>query len=305
MKVENMGSLFMRMYFVSALAIFMPAICQAGGNVVDLIIVAGQSNAVGFHTRASELPEDPRDQSVMFWWRGGDNPPNEHDSSFNQEWVTLQPQPKGNPGGRGPGNFGYDEGGFGPEMGVVRTLLDAQPDRPLAIVKVAYNSTRVNAWLPERNHLYRTLLEETNLAIEKAKAQGITLRPRALVWCQGESDTSNEPGTTERYRESLETMIAALRKDLEAPELIALLGLNSRFGNRWARISSPRPAVENIRQAKIQIAEKSEYAEFVDDWGCKAVNIAHFGSEGTLELGKRYAEALLQAEAKLNRTPRN
>jgi len=285
----------MKTLHVCVLSVLLPAICQA--RVVDLIIVAGQSNAVGFHTRASELPEDPRDKNVMFWWRGGDAPANAHDSSFNQEWVPLQAQPKGNPGRRGAGNFGYDEGGFGPEMGFARKLLDEQPNRPLAIVKVAYNATGIGRWQPGGN-LYSTMLAETNLAIEKAKAMGITLRPRALLWCQGETDANRNPDT-EAYRNALETMISTLRKDLDAPELIALLGFNTNFGKRWTKRTRPRGDVLKIRQAQIQIAESSPYAVWVDDWGCQTVNQAHFGSEGTLELGKRYAKALLELRSKL------
>ncbi len=290
-----------RLYYVCVLTILLSANCRAGEKVIDLIIVAGQSNAVGFHTRASELPEDPRDLKVMFWWRGGDPPADEHDSSFNQEWTTLKPQPKGNPKPRKAGNFGYDEGGFGPEMGFARTLLKKQPDRPLAIVKVAYNATGIGGWLPGANKYYTALKAETLLAIEKAKAQGITLRPRALVWCQGESN-SNRNADTENYRNQLEKMISALRKDLDAPELIALLGFNTKFGKRWQKRSSPRGDVMKIRAAQIQVGESSIYSEYVDDWGCEVVNAAHFGSEGTLELGQRYAEALIQTEEKLKRS---
>ncbi len=290
----------MRMSLLAALALCLAAQGRAGDGVFDLIIVAGQSNAVGFDARASDLPEDPRDAQVVLWWRGGDSPANAHDSSFDQAWVSLQPQPKGNPRPNDPGNFASDEGGFGPEMGLVRTLLDAQPDRRLAIVKVAYNATSIRAWLPAQNNLYRVLMDETKLAIAQAAERGVTLRPRALVWCQGETDANRNPDT-DLYRERMETLIAAIRSDLDAPELIALLGFNTKFGRRWQSRTAPRANVASIRLAQIQVAERSIYVERVEDWGCEVVNSAHFGSEGTLEFGQRYANALLEAEAKLNR----
>ena len=58
----------------------------------DLILVAGQPNAVGFDASASELPADARDKDVLFWWRRGDPPPDDHDST-SRGWTTLQPQP--------------------------------------------------------------------------------------------------------------------------------------------------------------------------------------------------------------------
>lgn len=63
----------------------------------DLILVAGQSNAVGADALASELPADPADQSVLFWWRTGDPPPDEYDTTSGGKWTTLRPQPRGNP----------------------------------------------------------------------------------------------------------------------------------------------------------------------------------------------------------------
>lgn len=169
----------MRAFQIVCMLAILSSNCRAGEKVVDLILVAGQSNAVGFHTRASELPRDPSDHKVMFWWKCGDPPADEFDSSSNQEWTTLKPQPKGKPKlpkrGMNYGNFACDEGGFGPEIGLARTLLERQPDRPLAIVKVA-----------------------------------------------------------------------------------------------------------------------------VDDWGCEVVNVAHFGSTGTLELGKRYANSLITTEERMN-----
>ena len=288
----------MKACFVCGMAILLSVNSRAGEKVVDLILVAGQSNAVGFDARAGDLPEDPRDRAVMFWWRGGDTPADEHDSSFNQEWVPLQTQPKGNPKPGRPGNFASAEGGFGPEMAFARTLLDHQPDRPLAIVKVAYSASGIRSWQPGAS-LYKALMQETNLAIEKAREQGVTLRPRALVWCQGESDSSRH-ANTENYRKALETMISALRKDLDAPELVALVGFNTAFGLKQAQ--KKRGPSENVLKtvaAQKAVADGSEYVEYVDDWGCQVVNVAHFGSAGTLELGKRYAEALLRVEAKL------
>ncbi|MCC5843171.1 MAG: hypothetical protein JJU05_02850 [Verrucomicrobia bacterium] len=289
----------MRLYLVGALALFLSAVCRGEENVVDLIIVSGQSNAVGFDTQATQLPEDPRDEDVMLWWRGGDYPPNSNDSSFNQQWVPLQTQPKGNPRSGDPGNFSFAEGGFGPEMGLVRTLLDAQPDRPLAVIKVAYNSTEIQWWLPANSNIYPILAQELNLAIAAAAAEGITLRPRAFVWCQGERD-ANQGTSTTNYRNFLETLVGALRSDLDAPEMIALFGINSKFGlSNWATATQPSSAVSNIIAAQQQAADNSPLAEWVDDWGCEVVNQAHFGSAGTLELGRRYAAALLELEAAL------
>ena len=48
---------------------------QAEPVVIDVLLVAGQSNAVGYDAKPSELPADLGDWAVRYWWRCGDPPP--------------------------------------------------------------------------------------------------------------------------------------------------------------------------------------------------------------------------------------
>ncbi len=125
---------------------------------VELFIVAGQSNAVGYDAKPSELPKDDADQAIMFWWQCGDPPPDQHDSTSGGQWLRLQPQPKANPikpvnnlPARQYGNFTDPAGGFGPEIGFARAR-HAQRKRAVAIVKTAWSGTAISTdWkLPER-----------------------------------------------------------------------------------------------------------------------------------------------------------
>ncbi len=105
----------------------------------DLILVTGQSNAVGFDAFASELPADAADKEVTFLWRVGEPPPDEHDVTSGGQWLPLQPQPKGAPllistpevknaMPRQCGNFAKSEGGFEPEVGFARALRARNKD---------------------------------------------------------------------------------------------------------------------------------------------------------------------------------
>lgn len=297
-----------------SLVILAVSTCWADDETVDLILVAGQSNAVGFDTQASQLPKNETDKKVMFWWRCGDPPADEYDSSCNQKWTTLRSQPKGKPKlpktGKNYGNFKYDEGGFGPEIGLARTLLKLQPNRLLAIVKVAYSGTSISFWKPGNTmkakrgaNGYPAMMSEIKMSIDKAKANGITLRPRAFIWVQGESDAYNREGISEKYQASLEALIASLKKDLNAPELISLVGLNTKFGLKSAKdAEAPGSGVAKIVAAMKKTAAASPFVEYVDDWGCEVVNVAHFGSKGTLELGKRFAETLIKTEGLIKKS---
>ena len=153
---------------------------QPASVPIDMILVAGQSNAVGFDTNPGELPADEADQQIMFWWRCGDPPPDDHDSMCGGKWTHLCPQPRGNPspdktyaGGRQYGNFRFPEGGFGPEMGLGRSLHAKQGKR-LAIVKAAFSGTSMaRDWNPadagSGGACYRALVSEARAAIAAAK----------------------------------------------------------------------------------------------------------------------------------------
>lgn len=264
----------------------------------DLILVAGQSNAVGYDAKPSELPADDTDKQVMFWWRCGDPPPDDHDSTSGGKWTHLQPQPLGDPlqprKGRQYGNFAQPDGGFGPEIGLARELR-AKEGRPLAIVKVAFSGTSMaqdwnHADPGDGGSCYRVLVAETKAAIAAAKARDVTLRLRALVWVQGESDSNAKDAPN--YERALGNMIAALRKDFRAPQIIALLGVNTRFGN------DKNPFVLKVIEAQQALAVKDKHCAYVDTAGAETLlpSRTHFTSDGTLEVGRRFAAALLAVE---------
>ena len=52
-----------------------PAADDKSTQTVDLLIVAGQSNAVGYDAKPGELPPSDADREIRFWWRCGDPPP--------------------------------------------------------------------------------------------------------------------------------------------------------------------------------------------------------------------------------------
>lgn len=264
---------------------------------VDLVIVAGQSNAVGYDAKPTELTADPRDEKVFFWFRTGDPPPDEHDTTSGNEWTTLRPQPLGNPLPRKSalprqyGNFAQTEGGFGPEIGFAREMMARRPDRRLAMLKAAFSGTGIaKDWDHESEgdagSCYRALLAEFKLAGEKAKAAGVTLKPRAFLWVQGESDAT--PNDAPKYAERLTNMITALRRDLGAPDLKALLAVNTKFGGGK---NSHMPAIVEAQKA---VDAADPLAVYVDTAAATIANTFHYDAAGTLEVGKWFAEAYLK-----------
>ena len=270
-------------------------------QTVDLILVAGQSNAVGFDTNPADLPANTGDREVMFWWRCGDPPPDESDStSGSREWSHLGPQGKGRPqakdlAGRQYGNFSNPAGGFGPEIGLARTLIKRQPETRLAIIKVAFSGTGISRdWNPKdpegkSGACFRALVTELRKAISAAKDKGIQLRPRAMIWVQGESDAN--AADLPRYADTLKELIGSLRRELESPELKVLTSLNTRFSYGENRL------VEKVAEAQAAVATADSNCVFVDTSRASTANKYHFDSKGTLEVGVWFAEALLALES--------
>ena len=269
----------------------------------DLILVAGQSNAVGYDAYAEELPADPKDTATMFWWRVGDPPPDEFDGTSARQWTTLQFQPRtpamsgdaAKKTGRQYGNFNKkSKGGFGPEIGMVRTLATKE-SRPLAVIKTAFSGTSVaadwNVGLPGKaDACYRAMIDEAKAAIAAAKSKDVTLRPRAFVWVQGESDANAKDAPT--YVTNLSAMLKSLRTELNAPDLILLLGVNTRFGN------GKNAFMPKVIAAQQEVAAALPRARYVDTAGAETLppSHTHFTATGTLEVGRRFAEALLTLE---------
>ena len=274
----------------------------------DLILVAGQSNAVGYDAYAEELPADPKDAATMFWWRVGDPPPDEFDGTSARQWTTLQFQPRtpamsgdaAKKTGRQYGNFNKKtKGGFGPEIGMVRTL-STRESCPLAVIKTAFSGTSVagdwNVGLPGKaDACYGAMIDEAKAAIVVAQAKGVTLRPRAFVWVQGESDANAKDSQV--YAANLTKMLQRLRADLGAPDLILLLGVNTRFGN------GKNAFMPKIIEAQKEVAAALPRARYVDTAGAETLppSHTHFTAVGTLEIGRRYAAALLAAETALTK----
>ena len=269
----------------------------------DLILVAGQSNAVGYDAYAEELPADPKDAATMFWWRVGDPPPDEFDGTSARQWTTLQFQPRtpakpavdGKKVARQYGNFNLKtKGGFGPEIGMVRTLA-MKESRPLAVIKTAFSGTSVagdwNVGHPGKaDPCYRAMIDEAKAAIAAAKTKDVTLRYRAFVWVQGESDANAKDAPA--YVANLSAMLQHLRADLNAPDMILLLGVNTRFGN------GKNAFMPKIIDAQKEVAAALPRARYVDTAGAETLppSHTHFTAVGTLEIGRRFAEALLSFE---------
>ena len=145
----------------------------------------------------------------------------------------------------------------------------------------------------EADPCYRAMIDEAKEAVRLAQQKGVTLQPRAFVWVQGESDANAKDAP--EYASNLAKMLGKLRADLNAPDMFLLLGVNTRFGN------GKNTFLPAVIEAQKQVASKLVRARYVDTDGADTLppSHTHFTPQGTLEIGRRFAEALLEAEAAL------
>jgi hypothetical protein len=271
-------------------------------NSVDLLIVAGQSNAVGFDTDPASLEADAADSSIRFRFRVGDPPPDDNDScSGKSGWETLSVQPKGSPRPKSEprqyGNFIQPTGGFGPEISFARSLKNHDQKQgskhTMAVVKVAFSGTSVaDDWDPSgegnRGACYRALINELRVAQAQLKSANEAYRFRGLVWIQGESDANANDAP--KYADRLKAMFHSLRHEIQAESMPILISVNPHF------LEGKNHFMSEIIAAQKQVGKELQGCRYVDCGGVGLANQVHFDSAGTIEVGKRFAESLLSME---------
>ena len=221
--------------------------------------------------------------------------------SSRSEWTRLSVQPVGNPRPKSEprqyGNFVNPAGGFGPEVSFAHKLKRRDrhlgKENELAVVKVAFSGTSVaDDWDPtgegKRGACYRALLEEVRAAQSFAEAEGMTVNLRGLVWVQGESDANANDAP--KYAERLTAMFATLRRDLKTERLPILVSINVHFHEGKNKF------MPDIIAAQKHVGHELSDCRYVDTCGAGLANSVHFDSEGTIEIGRRFASALFAME---------
>ena len=168
-------------------------------TVVDIYIVAGQSNAYGYGL-VSDLPAGENTQDALFYtsWHDTANDAESTQHFSGLEAQTVAGSSRGDPGSSTLGGSSH----FGPEMGfVARANEISLSSNPMAIVKYAVGGTAltqnvaVSDWdltatAPGDGDCWRGFQAALADAVAKLEAQNYTPNFKGLVWWQGESGTS-------------------------------------------------------------------------------------------------------------------
>jgi Carbohydrate esterase, sialic acid-specific acetylesterase len=265
----------------------------AASRDLDVLVLAGQSNALGFqsyvidphthHDVFTDASRSPADRAVLLTWdesgvrASGPDP------------VALD-TPQVRSGATSPI--------FGPEVGLARTLY-ADGHRNLLIVKVAMSGTSLaRDWLPGDDD-YIALLDKVASAMSWARAHGWTPTIGALYWYQGETDAMSASFAAS-YATNLPVFLSAVRLRLglgtTGPVVVAQTDLSDFIRYEHTHRLCPTRSCEpewlwnfEVMVAQERAAGPSTFVTSTSSLP-RAANFIHLTDAGELNLGKTFAK---------------
>jgi len=193
-------------------------------------------------------------------------------------WVPL---------GVSPAHEGIVGPHFGPEIGFGRGLVEAKPHEPWAFIKHGRGATNLaEDWHPEATtgkQLYRDFIKQVRSALARLEATGESGEIEALIWCQGESD-STRCEWAEVYEQNLRRLFAATRADLNCATMPILLVLTG----------DGKADAESVRQAQRNVASTDSRVTLVDADDLTLLDHVHYDAPSQLKLGHRLAGTYLR-----------
>lgn len=269
-------------------------------KVIHLVVVAGQSNCAGYDTHAEDLVPSTIDQSIPFMFDVGRDP--EYDNGFHNassygHWTTLRTQPNGVPlfnDGKISGYaFRTATGGFGPEIGIARTLYEHGITN-LAVFKFAFGASgfKQKNWNPG-DSLNKAFMTRYDQAVAQLQERGYTVRVKAVFWHQGENDSGNP-----EYPNQFLAFVLDVRKTWGAAELPFITAVSTPDYWVWKGEVTDKERKERnqgVGAVHAAIAKLDKDIHYVDDRGCeRSVLCGHYSSQGALEIGARMAAMYLE-----------
>lgn len=182
--------------------------------------------------------------------------------------------------------------GAGLGASFARTLADKDPSTVIGLVSASVGNTALARWMPGAD-LYVRAVGMTRAALRKG---GVL---KGILWHQGCADASN-PMTATNYAVRLTSAVAALRRDLNAPEVPFIAGELGRYLQDFRLADSdkvPRLARNWLllnRQLEQAVSEISHSALVSSEGLSSKPDGVHFDTPSLRILGVRYAQALLK-----------
>jgi hypothetical protein len=241
------------------------SLCSSTGSAAaetKVFLLAGQSNMAGVGGWSTDKPLPPPydapQNNVLFWDKDA--------------WVPLR------------GGFGHTDKLFGPEVSFGWRLKSLFPKDDIYLVKYGVSATSLAGdWNPSGSGAcYNTFKAKVAAAMKNLAAAGRAPKIAGMIWMQGESDAKN-PAWAPAYRKNLTDFIAAARKDFDAPKMTFVAG---RIRNTWGAPADNAA----VRKALETIPRLGGNGAWIDTDDLQLAYDGHYGTQGQLDLGLRFAD---------------
>lgn len=282
---------------------------SAIAKTYQVYFLGGQSNMDGYGY-VKDLPDNLKESvpGVMIFHA---NPaPDAVPVDGRGLWSNLRP---GHGAGfKSDGKQNTYSNRFGVELSFAKTLQELAPDANIALIKISRGGTSIavdaagnfGCWDPDfekgtgkgqgvnqYDHFLagmKRALQTTDIDLD---GETDTLIPAGIVWMQGESDAAYTEEIAKNYEANLKRLMDLIRATLYADDLPVVIGRISDSGDNpegkvWKHgevVRAGQAAFVNKDKRAALITSTDEYG-YSDRW--------HYNSEGYLDLGRNFAQAL-------------
>ena len=276
----------------------------------DVYFLGGQSNMEGFGTN-SDLP-NAWNQPIDGAWIFQSTPlPDQVPARGIGRWESVQPGHGTGFSDNGDASIKSDR--FGLELSFAKTLRERKPQRKVAIIKYARNGSSIAAtaagvwgcWEPDfqsatgdlrdinqYDHFLATV--RNAFAIDDIDGDGSKDRliPAGILWMQGESDATATEEVASQYASNLKRLMDLVRASLRVNDLPVVVGqISDSQKDKPARTWRYG---DLVRAQQRKFADEDAAAKLVIDTDLYAYSDPwHYDSKGYLDLGEKFANALL------------
>ena len=262
---------------------------------IDVYLIAGQSNATGQGYMAN-LPDGITPNPKVLLFHSGK--PHLDSGTEPNTWMPLH-------------QASESPDRFGPELGFGNRLMELKPDRPIALIKHAHSGSNLyQDWEPGKDAAdvdhygpqYKTFVETVQLGLKALRNQGYEPTLRGMLWQQGESDAKKEE-TAGDYGKNLARFITRVREQFQVPDMPFIYGYVLPPPNAGHNRDLVRQGEKEVDQdSGAALAVKGAFVVATDDLSQRAddrntrypKDHGHFGTAGTLELGRRMANKMAE-----------
>lgn len=214
----------------------------------DLIMFMGQSNMAGRGIISERWPEPAPDPApgIGYEYRAISDP--DHLHSIHEPFGVAENNPDGI----------YEPGmKTGSMVTAFANAYFASTGTPIIAVSASKGGSSIVQWHGDDGDYLADALERLDRAKQYVSANGIGIRHRYMVWCQGETDGDRSTPTEDykdRFRHLLHLM---MEHGIEMCFLITIGEYNGDkgFGPHYAR----------IRQAQLELADELSNVKLVSD----------------------------------------